>query len=93
MSTGRGSGGSPILLYSNHVIGIHLGSAKSSNLNFGTFIGELIKEFDIPNQLNLDKNSRSRDKNKIFVNNNNSKLIIKSIIQKLILKTIISHIL
>ena len=73
LSTGRGSGGSPILLYSNHVIGIHLGSVKSS-LNFGTFIGELIKEFDMPNQLNLDKNSQSRDKNKIFANINNSKI-------------------
>ena len=74
LSTDIGSGGSPILLYSNHIIGIHLGSSNSNNLNFGTFIGELIKEFDIPNQLNLDKNSQSEDKNKIFEILINSKI-------------------
>ena len=74
MSVRQGSSGSPILLYSNYVIGIHIGGDISRNLNFGTFIGELIKEFDIPNQLNLGKNSQSMDKNKIFPNINNSKI-------------------
>ena len=40
----------------------------------GHFIGEFIKKLDLPNQLNIDKNSQSMDKNKIFTNINNSKI-------------------
>jgi hypothetical protein len=74
MSTGRGSSGCPILINSNRIIGIHIGYMQERKLNYGNFIGELIKEFDLPNQLNLDKNSQSLDKNKIFTNINNSKI-------------------
>ena len=74
MSTGRGSSGCPILLYSNRIIGIHNGYMQKQKLNVGYFIGEFIKKFDLPNQLNIDKNSQSMDKNKIFTNINNSKI-------------------
>lgn len=65
-----GSSGSPIISLNNFkVIGIHKGYDydKCENINYATFIGEIIKEILIPNK------TINQDKNKIFSNNNNCK--------------------
>ena len=63
-----GSSGSPIISLNNSkVIGIHKGYDNCENINYATFIGEIIKEILIPNK------TISQDKNKIFSNNNNCK--------------------
>ena len=65
ISTKRGSSGAPIILTSsNRVIGIHIAASHNMKLNVGTFIGEIIKEIDIPHQMN--NNIQNNDKNKIF---------------------------
>ena len=65
INTERGSSGAPIILTSNNtVIGIHTSFSPKMKLNVGTFIGEIIKEIDIPHQMN--NNIQNNDKNKIF---------------------------
>ena len=65
-----GSSGCPIILTGiNQVIGIHIGCKVTKKLNIGNFIGEIIKAINIPNQIN--SNVQNKDKNKIFINNNN----------------------
>ena len=71
ISTERGSSGAPIILTSsNRVIGTHTAASHNMKLNVGTFIGEIIKEIDIPHQMN--NNIQNNDKNKIFSTKNNS---------------------
>ena len=70
ISSEGGSSGCPIILTSNNqVIGIHIGCDVSKKLNIGNFIGQIIKAINIPNQIN--SNVQNKDKNKIFINNNN----------------------
>jgi hypothetical protein len=70
----NGSSGSPIISLNNFkVIGIHKGLDIYKNINYATFIGQIIKEILIPNK------TISQDKNKIFSNNNNCKISNNSI--------------
>ena len=69
---GVGSSGSPIISLNNFkVIGIHnMSIVCEKKIKKGaTFIGEIIKEILIPNK------TISQDKNKIFSNNNNCKIL------------------
>ena len=64
------STGSPIILTNTFkVIGIHIAFSPDKKLNVGTFIGEIIKEIDLPYKMN--NNIQNNNKNKIFQNNNN----------------------
>ena len=78
--TKKGSPGSPIILYNNRVIGIHISG------NNGCFIGDTIKEIDKLNP--ITPNINNKDKNKIFsnkdfkINNNMNKKINTNIINK-----------
>ena len=71
ISTGRGSSGSPIILFSQSnimsVIGIHISYDPRKSLNIGVFIGELIKT--LPKKMNPSE--QDLNKNKIFEYNNN----------------------
>ena len=73
ISTVMGSGGSPVVLTENNlVIGIHTSGLRNKNINVGKFIGEIIKEIDVPNQINpLFQNN---NKNKKFSINNDCKI-------------------
>ena len=65
-----GSSGSPIILLSNlKVIGVHKGYALKENI--GIFIDKIIKEISISNKTSNDL--QNLDKNKIVIDNNNSK--------------------
>ena len=59
-NTEPGSSGSPLLLLStNKVIGIHVGSSKYNNCNIGLFLNEIIIDF---NRQNRDKMKQIRNK-------------------------------
>ena len=67
--TDFGSSGAPIILVNSmKVIGVHKGGILFSNINYGSFIGEIIKEIEFT----YFENISSVDKNKIFINKNNS---------------------
>jgi len=74
ISTGKGSSGSPIILFSQSnimsVIGIHTSYDMRKRLNYGVFIGELINA--LPKKMYLRK--QNLNKNKIFEYNNNSNI-------------------
>jgi len=67
--TDIGSSGAPIILVNSmKVIGVHKGGILFNNINYGSFIGEIIKEIEFT----YFENISSLDKNKIFINKNNS---------------------
>ena len=74
ISTEKGASGSPIILFSStnilNVIGIHQSYDKRKRLNYGIFIGEIIKA--LPKKMNL--NNKDLNKIKILELNNNSNI-------------------
>ena len=67
--TDIGWSGAPIILVNSmKVIGVHKGANDFLKINYGSFIGEIIKEIEFP----YFENISSLDKNKIFINKNNS---------------------
>ena len=65
----NGCSGAPIILANSmKVIGVHKGNYRKTLRGAGTFVGEIIKEIEFPNFENIS----NLDKNKIFINNNNS---------------------
>ena len=62
--TDIGSSGAPIILVNSmKVIGVHKGGILFSNINYGSFIGEIIQEIEFT----YFENISSLDKNKIFI--------------------------
>ena len=71
VSTDQGSSGCPIMLLNNNinfikVIGIHKSGKKREKMNYGTFIGEIIKEIknDANNYITAEINIEENDINK-----------------------------
>ena len=94
-NTEPGSSGSPLLLLStNKVIGIHVGSSKYNNCNIGLFLNETIIDFNRQNRdkmkqilnkklIDLDIKKKSNEKTILDLNNfwNIKKVIISKILQ------------
>ena len=70
IDTEGGSSGSPIILFTKKVIGIHQGYAKDENLNAGIFIGEIVKEFN--KNKNIKNEKKTENEINLLDNNLNS---------------------
>ena len=72
ISTEKGASGCPIILFSEsvYVIGIHSTGDTQKNLNYATFIGEIIKEIEKEKNSNI----QGLNKNKLFEYNNTNNI-------------------
>ena len=55
IDTEGGSSGSPIILFTKKVVGIHQGYAEDINLNAGIFIGEIVNVFNKSKNIKNEK--------------------------------------
>ena len=75
MFTAPGSAGCPIILLGNvRIIGVHKSRSREKDIGYATFIGEIFNEINIQNK--KTNNLQSLDRNKVFINNNNSNINI-----------------
>ena len=90
IDTEEGSSGSPIILFTKKIIGVHKGYSKDMKLNFGIFIDDIIKVLNKDKSINKEKKSEDGinildnfDEKNLIEFNKKFNLNIKSDITKL----------